>query len=190
LLHDSTADAIVEHALFLALIVGAVVVAADAVGAGVDDVGILRGVNEIEVALRIERVDGGFQLVARDSEAMEEVLGHDAVRRLTETDDAGDVWVAETNRGSIKQTLIKIGFPVEDRGGYVEGDPFPVQLREETLAGEPFGLRPYQSGAAESFYRGGSVLRMCSTQRAAPSTSSRRPVASASVRQASASGIG
>jgi len=32
LLHDSTADAIVEHALFLALIVGAVVVAADAAG--------------------------------------------------------------------------------------------------------------------------------------------------------------
>jgi DNA excision repair protein ERCC-3 len=108
--------------------------------------------------LRIERVDAGFQLVAEDPESLREVLGHDAVRELTETDDEGGVWVKETNRGSIKQTLIKIGFPVEDRGGYIEGDPFHIDLRAETLRGEAFGLRPYQSGAAESFYRGGSVL--------------------------------
>jgi DNA excision repair protein ERCC-3 len=108
--------------------------------------------------LRIERVDEGFQLMADDPESLREVLGHDAVRRLTETDDAGQVWVKEHDRGSIKQTLIKIGFPVEDRGGYIEGDPFEISLRTETLRGEPFGLRAYQSGAAESFYRGGSVL--------------------------------
>jgi len=108
--------------------------------------------------LRIERVEDGFQLVADEPESLQEVLGHAAVRQLTETDDAGHVWVKEHDRGSIKQTLIKIGYPVEDRGGYIEGDAFEVKLRAETLRGEPFGLRAYQTGAAESFYRGGSVL--------------------------------
>jgi len=108
--------------------------------------------------LRIERVGDAFQLLADDPEALQEVLGHDAVRRLTEPDEQGRIWVREHNRGSIKQTLIKIGFPVEDRGGYIEGDPFSIDLRTQTLKGEPFGLRPYQTGAAESFYRGGTVL--------------------------------
>ena len=108
--------------------------------------------------LRIERVGERFQLVADDPEVLADVLGHDAVARMVTVDGAGDVWLAEHERGSIKQSLIKIGYPIDDRGGYVEGDPFDVELREETLAGAPFALRPYQAEAADTFYRGGSVL--------------------------------
>ena len=108
--------------------------------------------------LRIERVGDRFQLVADDESALESVLRHEAIAKMLTIDEAGDVWVAEHDRGSIKQALIKIGYPIDDRGGYIEGDPFEIQLRTERLAGGPFSLRPYQVGGAESFYRGGSVL--------------------------------
>ena len=108
--------------------------------------------------LRIERVGGGFELVTDDASALEEVLGHKAILALVERDGKGRALVSQTNRGPIKQSLIKIGFPVEDRGGYVEGDPFEVPLRSLTRSGNPFALRPYQVEAAEAFYQKGSVL--------------------------------
>jgi DNA excision repair protein ERCC-3 len=108
--------------------------------------------------LRIERVKGGFELVSKEPEALEEVRGHRAIARLLEIDKKGRVLVSQANRGPIKQSLIKIGFPVDDRGGYEEGDPFAVELRDTTRSGLPFALRPYQVEAADAFYQGGSVL--------------------------------
>ena len=60
-------------------------------------------------------------------------------------------------RGFIKQALIKVGFPVEDLAGYMEGEALDVRARELTLEGEPFGLRDYQKEAVGAFYAGGSV---------------------------------
>ena len=108
--------------------------------------------------LRIERRGERFELVAGEPEALADVLGHEQVRKLCEIDEEGRAWVSDLQRGSIKQALIKIGFPVDDRGGYIDGDPLQIALRSSTAAGEPFGLRPYQTGAAQSFYAGGSVL--------------------------------
>ena len=112
--------------------------------------------------LRIERVAGlaeeRYELLATDPDALRDVLGHESIRRLVEVDPAGRVFVAPLSRGSIKQSLIKIGFPVDDRGGYVVGDPLDVSLRSETLAGRPFALRAYQKMAAQAFWAGGSVL--------------------------------
>ncbi len=108
--------------------------------------------------LRIERVGDRFELLANTPEGLTEALSHQSVRDLTVVGDDGRAWVSETDRGSIKQAMIKIGFPVDDRGGYIEGDPFEIPLRALTTRGEDFALRPYQVGAAESFYRGGSVL--------------------------------
>ncbi|MDA8592671.1 DEAD/DEAH box helicase, partial [Planctomycetota bacterium] len=44
------------------------------------------------------------------------------------------------------------------RGGYLDGDPFEIQLKETTLGGKPFALRDYQRGAAEAFHAGGTVM--------------------------------
>jgi DNA excision repair protein ERCC-3 len=107
--------------------------------------------------LRIEREGGRFRLVALDQDALAEVLAHEQIRAQLDIDAEGGVWLDESTRGSIKQSLIKLGFPVDDRGGYVEGDAFAIPLRTQTLRGAPFGLRGYQRGAAESFYRGGGV---------------------------------
>ncbi len=108
--------------------------------------------------LRIERLDGRFELVSDSGEALEDVLGHDSVRKLLTIDEGGRAWLEEHERGSIKQALIKIGFPVDDRGGYLEGDPFAVELRSPSASGAAFAPRAYQTEAAESFYRGGSAL--------------------------------
>jgi len=45
---------------------------------------------------------------------------------------------------------------VEDLAGYVAGDPCPLNLREKTVSGEPFTVRPYQKDAAEIFFASGS----------------------------------
>ena len=53
--------------------------------------------------------------------------------------------------------LIRLGFPVDDRGGYVDGDPLAIELRETTSAA-PFGLRDYQANAADAFHASGTAL--------------------------------
>lgn len=121
----------------------------------------VRGWLEKYGLLRIEkRSDGasGFELVSSSRTALQDVLGFREIRALLKVEPDGRVFLGELERGTIKQALIKIGYPVDDRGGYVEGDPFPVPLRTETRGGRPFGLRPYQSEAARMFYAGGSVL--------------------------------
>jgi len=97
--------------------------------------------------LRIEREGERFRLVALDQDALAEVLAHEQIRAQLDIAADGRVWLDEGARGSIKQSLIKLGFPVDDRGGYVEGDAFAIPLRTQTLRGAPFGLRAYQSGA-------------------------------------------
>lgn len=59
-------------------------------------------------------------------------------------------------RGHLKQALIRQGFPVEDRAGYRNGDPLNIAIRNQTLAGEPFSLRYYQTDSAAGFWAGGS----------------------------------
>ncbi len=59
-------------------------------------------------------------------------------------------------RGEVKQALLRLGWPVDDRAGFEPGEPLDVALREETLRGAPFGLRPYQDEAVEVFVAGGA----------------------------------
>lgn len=55
-----------------------------------------------------------------------------------------------TDRGIIKQNLIKIGWPVKDDVPLVDGAPLEINLREETLSGKNFDVREYQQNAAAS----------------------------------------
>ena len=115
--------------------------------------------------LRIEATDDGpmpFELVAEDPSVLRQVLEHSTIRKTLEVVEGSDgnerAFLDDLSRGEVKQRLIRIGFPVDDRGGFVDGDPLEIVLRTETLQGAPFGLREYQSGAAAAFHAGGSVL--------------------------------
>ncbi len=57
--------------------------------------------------------------------------------------------LALTDRGTVKQDLLKLGWPVKDDVPLVDGESLEVNLRETTAAGKKFAIRPYQREAAE-----------------------------------------
>ena len=59
------------------------------------------------------------------------------------------------DRGTVKQMLLEVGFPVDDRVPLVDGDPLSFSLRTETPEGYPFSVRDYQIEAGETFIGGG-----------------------------------
>ena len=59
--------------------------------------------------------------------------------------------VHPSERGHLKQALLKVGWPAEDLAGYVDGEAHAIALREEG-----WSLRGYQKEAAEGFWAGGS----------------------------------
>ncbi|GAA0396277.1 DEAD/DEAH box helicase [Microbispora corallina] len=94
----------------------------------------------------------GLILTTTDRAVLEEVLRSKKVQPLLGeriSDDA--VAVHPSERGNIKQTLLKLGWPAEDLAGYVDGEHHPIELREDGWA-----LRPYQKDAADAFWHGGS----------------------------------
>jgi DNA excision repair protein ERCC-3 len=101
--------------------------------------------------------DGGLVLQADDRLLIMELLNQPSLQPfITGSPDGKRIFVKPGDRGNIKNALIKLGFPVEDLAGYVEGAPLPFELRETALSGRAFGLRPYQKEAVGSFYLNGS----------------------------------
>src|SRR5690606_35299049 len=65
--------------------------------------------------------------------------------------DPDTVVVYPSERGRLKQALLKVGWPAEDLAGYVDGESHPIALEENGWA-----LRDYQRQAADAFWAGGS----------------------------------
>jgi DNA excision repair protein ERCC-3 len=94
----------------------------------------------------------GLVLHALDRAVLEEVLRSRRTAGLLGTRlDDDDVVVHASERGHLKQVLLKLGWPVEDLAGYVDGEAHPIALDETG-----WSLRPYQQQAVESFWHGGS----------------------------------
>jgi DNA excision repair protein ERCC-3 len=97
----------------------------------------------------------GLVLTSTDRAVLEEVLRSKKIQPLLgERLDGADgdaVAVHPSERGNIKQLLLKLGWPAEDLAGYVDGEHHPI-----TLAEDGWELRPYQREAAEAFWHGGS----------------------------------
>jgi DNA excision repair protein ERCC-3 len=61
------------------------------------------------------------------------------------------------DRGRLKQALLALGWPVDDRAGYLDGAPLAIGLRDtHAVTGRRFALRAYQRQAAEVFAPAGS----------------------------------
>lgn len=60
-------------------------------------------------------------------------------------------------RGTLKQGLLQLGYPVLDLAGYRHGEALEVSMREQTIGGRAFKLRDYQERAVNLFYREGEV---------------------------------
>ncbi|MEM6528444.1 MAG: helicase-associated domain-containing protein, partial [Chloroflexota bacterium] len=63
--------------------------------------------------------------------------------------------VLAVERGNLKQALIKVGYPVKDLCGYMEGAKLAVNLKSKDQYGNSFTLRDYQQDAVEAFYHAG-----------------------------------
>src|SRR5574344_556671 len=55
-----------------------------------------------------------------------------------------------TDRGTIKQSLLKLGWPVKDDVKLIDGDPLDIQLKSTTSHGNPLIIRDYQKLSAQA----------------------------------------
>ncbi|CCH27825.1 DNA repair helicase XPB [Actinosynnema sp. NPDC047251] len=94
----------------------------------------------------------GLVLSSVDRAVLEEVLRHKKIKpMLGERLDDDTVVVHPSERGRLKQILLKVGWPAEDLAGYVDGEAHPIDLVEDG-----WQLRDYQRLAAQAFWAGGS----------------------------------
>ena len=98
-----------------------------------------------------------LRLESTDPDIITEIWNNDQIRPyLDELLDNYTIAIMPGNRGFIKQSLIKLGFPVEDIAGYTDGLPLKIELRGKTVEGKEFGLREYQVESVDVFHAGGS----------------------------------
>ena len=94
----------------------------------------------------------GLVLVSLDRAVLEEVLRNKKIApMLGARIDDDTVVVHPSERGRVKQMLLKVGWPAEDLAGYVDGEAHPIELTQDGWV-----LRDYQEMAADSFWAGGS----------------------------------
>ncbi|KGN36640.1 DNA repair helicase XPB [Knoellia subterranea] len=97
--------------------------------------------------------EGRLVLRTTDRAVLTEVLRHKRIKPLVgETIDDDTVLVHPSERGHLKQELLKVGWPAEDEAGYVDGEAHPIALDQT----EGWSLRPYQEQAVDGFWDGGS----------------------------------
>ncbi len=65
--------------------------------------------------------------------------------------DDETIAVHGSERGRLKQALLKLGWPAEDRAGYVDGESHEIDLAQDG-----WHLRSYQQEAVDGFWAGGS----------------------------------
>jgi DNA excision repair protein ERCC-3 len=94
----------------------------------------------------------GLILITTDTAVLEEVIRAKKIAPLLGARiDAETITVLPSQRGQIKQSLLRLGWPAEDFAGYVDG-----QAQEISLVQKDWKIRPYQELAAEGFWHGGS----------------------------------
>src|SRR5215468_5287222 len=108
-----------------------------------DRYGRLQLVNDPAHGLVLRGLDRAVLIEVAKSKKVEGMLGAKI--------DADTIAVHPSERGRLKQALLKLGWPAEDLAGYVDGEAHAIDLREEGWT-----LRDYQRIAVEQFWAGGS----------------------------------
>jgi DNA excision repair protein ERCC-3 len=94
----------------------------------------------------------GLVLISLDRAVLEEIMRQKKIApMLGERIDDDTVLVHPSERGRLKQALLKVGWPAEDLAGYVDGEAHLIELDNADWT-----LRPYQQLAVDSFWAGGS----------------------------------
>ncbi|HWC80824.1 MAG TPA: helicase-associated domain-containing protein, partial [Pseudonocardiaceae bacterium] len=94
----------------------------------------------------------GLVMTSTDRAVLEEVLRNKKINPMLGARlDEDNVVVHPSERGRLKQALLKVGWPAEDLAGYVDGEAHEISLDEKD-----WQLREYQRQAADTFWAGGS----------------------------------
>ena len=94
----------------------------------------------------------GLILITTDVGVLEEVIRAKKIAPLLGVRiDPETIAVHPSQRGAIKQSLLRLGWPAEDFAGYVDGQAHEINLKQND-----WKIRPYQELAAEGFWHGGS----------------------------------
>ena len=94
----------------------------------------------------------GLILVTTDTAVLEEVIRAKKIAPLLGVRiDNETIAVHPSQRGQIKQSLLRLGWPAEDFAGYVDGQAHEIAFKQDD-----WKIRPYQELAAEGFWHGGS----------------------------------
>ena len=102
--------------------------------------------------------DGDLMLVCHDKYVFEEIKRSDRCKPyIREILSEDSLLIDPMSRGTMKEALIKMGYPCEDLAGYTVGDPLDFSLNPATKEGHPFSLRPYQLAARDAFWAAGSA---------------------------------
>lgn len=96
----------------------------------------------------------GLLLESDEKPILAELSRHKKLKgMLGEQIDDHTIAVHPSERGRLKQELLKVGWPAEDLAGYVDGEAHPIELSTENGDWE---IRDYQRYARDSFIAGGS----------------------------------
>ena len=102
--------------------------------------------------------EGMLILEADTAVRMKEVRGSRGISRLlSKRIDARRYRVPVAHRGELKQALVRVGHPVRDLAGFVDGAALDVRLRSPDRAGRAWSLRDYQSQAVDAFLGEGDL---------------------------------
>ncbi|MFI6029743.1 DNA repair helicase XPB [Amycolatopsis magusensis] len=94
----------------------------------------------------------GLVMTTTDRAVLEEVSRSKKIAPMLGSRlDPDTVAVHPSERGRLKQMLLKAGWPAEDLAGYVDGEAHQIDLDENG-----WQLREYQRQAAQAFFKGGS----------------------------------
>jgi DNA excision repair protein ERCC-3 len=108
-----------------------------------DRYGRLQLVNEPDYGLVLRGLDKIVLIEVAKSKKLAGMLG----ARI----DDEMIQVHASERGRLKQALLKLGWPAEDLAGYVDGEAHEIALAEDG-----WKLRSYQQEAVDGFWAGGS----------------------------------
>ena len=110
--------------------------------------------------LRLVSAGEQLELASSDAVVLAELVQHSSLSAVVRT-ERGRHRIAIGDRGFVKQALVRLGYPVDDRAGYTRGSELSVALRTANKEGRTFALRDYQRDAAAAFHLGGSDAGGC-----------------------------
>ncbi len=91
-----------------------------------------------------------LKLITENELIYKEIKAHKVMEKYLTPNEDNSFKLLLTDRGTVKQELLKLGWPVKDEVPLREGEPYEINLRKTTLQGKELVIRNYQLEAAKA----------------------------------------